>query len=427
MSLVKIKELTGERATILTQLSEMAAKVKAEQDRDLNPEERSQVERGSNRAREIDVEIATLQSDIDAGNASKRLLNETVEAAKRNPERRSSPPVVGTGKRQRLEETDEYRSYFDAAFRCDHRERFRAEQTLEQRAMSLGTNSAGGYMSLPTALMNEFISNVDELSGIMNLCTRVNIGDAKALGVSKITARGDDADWTSEITTVTADTNLAFGRRDFTPFMLTKEVLASMSLLQRSPQAQPIVMKQMARLFAVTGEKAVYTGTGSSQPLGIFVASASGVSTARDVTCASTTAFTYSELVQLKYNLKSVHLNSKKTRLFIHRDFAYRALTLLDGENRPIFVPSNDAGQVDRILGVPVAYSEFCPNTFTAAKYIAVIGDMDDYWIVDAMTYGVQIADQIAARTNQVSFLGRCEWDGAPILEEAFSRLITHA
>lgn len=418
-------ELTQERAKILTQATEISAKMKQDGRDDLNTEERATIDNISKRAGELETEISQAEEEQRAAEQSRKSFDNLLKNAASNTRRRGEPPQNrNAGKKVvPVEETDEYRAYFDAAFKCDYRGLNEAHQALETRALSLGTNASGGYMVLPTALLNLFVSNIDELSEFMSLVNKIEIGEAKALGISKITARADDADWTGEITSVTADTNLAFGRRDFTPWMLTKEVDASLSLLQRSPQAQPIVFRQMARLFAVTQEKAGLTGSGSSQPLGIFIASANGISTARDIVCGSATAPAYVDIVSLKYNLKAVHLNSPKTRLFCHRDFAKNCLTILDSQNRPIFIPSDKPGLADTILGMTTSYSEFAPHTFTAGLYVAVVGDMDDYYWVTGMPYSIQVADQLAARTNQVAFLGRTEADGAPMLEEAFSRL----
>jgi HK97 family phage major capsid protein len=279
----------------------------------------------------------------------------------------------------------------------------------------------GGYMVLPTALLNQLISAIDELSEAKSLVTRFDNIDAKTLGITKVTSRGDDADWTAEVTSVTQDTSLALGRRDLTPYMLTKEVLVSMSLLQRSPQAQAFVIDQLARLFAVTEEKAILTGDGSNKPLGIFTASSNGVPTSRDVTAVDDTTISYADIVSLKYSMKAIHL--KKAKVFCHRDFAKKCLLIVDDDNRPIFVPNEKPGLADTILGMPTSYSEFAPNTFTASQYVACLADMSRYYWVTGMQYAIQIADQIAARTNQVAMIGREEADGAPMLDEAFSRL----
>lgn len=424
----KLNDLISERAKILTQATELAAKVKAESDRDLIAEERLTIDKLAERAGELDTEITSLR-DAEHVRAADMKRRETLDRLAREsarPDNRRSAPPEGRAQPtfKRIEDTEEYGDLFSARMRCDMRAAVQAEIALERRAgaLSQGTNASGGYLLLPTALADALVQVIDELSGVAAKFTKINVGDAKSIGIPKVTARGDDADWTTEIASVNADTNLTTGRRDLMPTMLTKEVLASISFVQRSPQAQPFVMRQLARLFAVTKEKAALSGTGSSQPLGLFVPSANGISTGRDKTASSTTTFTYNDLVGVKYNVRQNYM--KAAEWLIHRDFMKIALQLQDGEGRPIFQPAWTVGGVDTLLGNPVNYSEFAPNTFTTAQYVAVFGDMSNFWWADAMTYAVQIADQIAARSNQISFIGRMEADGSPALEEAFSRLI---
>lgn len=429
----RLNELVQERAQILTQATEISTKLKTEGREDLNTEERATIDKITARSAELETEIAKIQQDEADRDADKRRvesLRNVARNANRNDSRRSSPPAGGHKPKERLEDAPEYRTWFDQAVRGrhgDHREMSRAADQLESRAFSLGTNSAGGYMSLPTAVRNDLVSTIDEISGISGLATRVDIGDAKQLGITKVTSRGDDADWTSEITTVLEDASSAVGRRDFTPTLVTKGYRASMVWVERSPDAVPFVFKQLARLFSVTQEKAMLTGSGSSAPLGLFTASASGISTGRDVTCASTSVFTYAELMELKYSIKQPYHNSPAFGWVVHRDFVRKALTLLDSQNRPIFIPAAGVGLQDMLLGAPVRYSEFAPDTYSASQYVAVLGDMSQYWIVDAMKYSVQVLDQLYAVTNQIGYIGRMERDGSPLLEEAFARLKLHA
>lgn len=423
-----LNQLYDERAGLITKAQALAARAK-EHGADLNTEERAEFDKLLADVDALNTKIEAEKRTLEDRQADERrfaALNEHVNANANARARQSDPPANRNraNTAQRPQDTREYHDWFNAIVRRD----FRAAGQIEARAgspFSVGTDAVGGYLLVPTAVRNELIATMDEMCGIVGMARRLNIGDAKSIGITKVTARGDDADWTSEVTSVTADTALAIGRRDLTPTMATKKLVVSMSLLQRSPDAIPFVTQQMARLFGVTLEKALLTGTGSSQPLGIFVASSNGISTGRDVTAASTTAFDYTDLIQLKYNLKSYY--QSRAKLFIHRDFMYKALTLLDDQNRPIFIPSPSPGLADSIAGMPVCYSEFAPNTYTAAKYIAVYGDPSYVQIADAMTYSLQFADQLLAGTNQVAIFGRMEADASPILEEAFSRLITAA
>ncbi len=420
-----LAELIQERAHALTQATELAAKVRGE-DRDLNTEERALVENVTARVAELDMQIAKLEEERAAAAQSQAALDSLLARANDRTQRRSAPPVDNRGRRGKpvnVLETPEYCGYFNAVMRRDHAEASRIANDIEARALSLGTDAAGGYLVLPTDIAGVLIQQIDELSGVTGMCTKHDIGEAKSLGVEKVATRGDDADWTTEVASVTEEASLALGRRDLTPVMLTKVIKASMRLVSRSPRAQEWILSEMARKFAVTFEKGILSGSGSSQPLGLFTASSNGISTGRDVTCASTTAFTYSELMQFKYNLKAPYLNDPSFGLFVHRDFMRKALTLLDGNNRPIFIPAPGVGLQDTVLGMPIKYSEYAPDTYSAGNYVAVAGAMRHYWLVGGMQYSVQIVDQLFAGTNQIAYYGRTEADGSPVLEEAFTRL----
>ena len=426
-----LAELIQERADVLTKATELARKVR-EDGYQLSGEDLQFIENVAKRCAELDVEIGRIEEENRAAAAAARTLEQLAERGRQQAatQRRGAPINSNRNDNHRkvnVYETDEYRAYFDAVFRRDQYEAARAASVLESRALSLGTDASGGYFALPTALANALVQQIDELSGLVGSCTRMDLGNEKSLGIAKVVTRGDDADWTTEVASVTEEASLALSRRDLTPVMLTKMIKASLRFIQRSPMAQPFIISELARKFAVTFEKALLTGTGSGEPLGVFIASSNGISTGRNITTGSTTAFDYGDLVEFKYNLKAPYLADQSFAMVVHRGFVQRALTLLDSQNRPIFMPSTQPGLADTLLGMPIRYSEFAPNTYTAAKYIAVAGAFRHYWFADGMNYSVQIVDQLFAGTNQIAFYGRTEADGSPILEEAFTRLITAA
>lgn len=424
-----LNDLIQERAKILTEATQLSVKVRDEGREELSAEERGQIDRIITRVGELDAEIKRIQDDEQTRAADKKRIDDLAalgEHAARNEQRRSTPPGTQVNRNQRLEDTDEYRAYFDQAFRARFADPYAiadCRRAIEARGMTLGSNTTVGYMALPTAVMNALISDIDELSGVAGMGTRVPIGNAKTLGITKVTARGDDADWTTEVQLVSQDASSAIGRRDFTPRLLTKGYKASMVLVERTPEAQAFIFNQLARLFAVTMEKAGLVGSGNSQPLGIFTASADGISTGRDVECASQTVFTYDELLKTKFKVKDVYRRDPSFGWIAHRDFIRKTLGLLDGEDRPIFTPSNAPGSTDMVLGIPVHTSEFAPNTYMQSQYVAVLGAMSNFWWVDGMNYTLQILDQLYAATNEIGYIGRLELDGGPMREEAFARL----
>jgi HK97 family phage major capsid protein len=196
----------------------------------------------------------------------------------------------------------------------------------------------------------------------------------------------------------------------------------SNTLLRLVPSVESLVADRLGYKFAVTAEKAFMTGNGASKPLGLFTASASGINTDRDISSGnSSTAPAFDGLINAKYSLKSGYLAN--ARWLFHRDVLSVLAKIKDGNSQYIWQPSVVLGQPDRMLGLPMVMSEFAPNTLTANQYVGLLGDFKYYQIVDSLQMVMQRLVELYAETNQTGFIGRMEFDGAPILGEAFARV----
>ena len=296
---------------------------------------------------------------------------------------------------------------------------------IERRALQADSDIAGGYLRPPITWIQDMIQAVDDQVFVRRFATKHSVTDADGLGAPSLDADVADADWTSEVAAVAEDTALKFGRRELHPHPLSKLVKVSMKLLRKTAGgAESLVRTRLGYKFGVTEEKGFLTGTGASQALGVFTASADGISTGRDVQTGSATSITADALIDAKYKLKGNYW--AKARWLFHRDGLKIIRKLKDTTNQYLWQPGLVAGQPDRILDVPVDMSEFCPNTFTTGKYVGLIGDWTFYWIADALAFEVQRLNELYAATNQIGFIGRQEIDGMPVLEEAFARLITN-
>lgn len=187
---------------------------------------------------------------------------------------------------------------------------------------------------------------------------------------------------------------------------------------------ETMVRQRLAYKFAVSEEKGFLTGNGANQPLGLFTASADGISTGRDVQTGSSTDITADGLIDALYSLKEGYM--RNARWMFHRDGIKRIRKLKDSQNQYLWQPGLSNGQPNTILDKPYVMSEYVPNTFTSAKYVGIVGDLSFYWIADALSMTVQRLVELYAETNQTGFIGRLETDGMPVLEEAFARLKTN-
>ena len=358
--------------------------------------------------------IAKIEADIDslAQSASVAERNEQREAELRAiPENKVTGPA-GDGKEAR-----------EAKYATDFRN-FLIRG--EKRDLSADTASEGGNIVAPQQFVGQVLKKMDDLVFMRGLATKYTLGSFANLGVPTITANPADSDWTTEVAAVTNDTTLAFGKRTMAPNMLTKGIKVSIKLLEVATlPAEQIVADRLAYKFAIAQEKAFLTGDGSGKPLGVFTASANGISTGRDVSTGNTSsAFTFDGLTEAQMAVKQQYRGAGSWLL--HRDavkMARKIKTGISGDTTYIWQPSTQLGQPDALLGRPVYESEYVPNTFTSGLYVGLFGDFSKYWIVDQLPYTVQRLVELYAGTNQVGFIGRMSSDGAPVDELAFARV----
>jgi HK97 family phage major capsid protein len=297
----------------------------------------------------------------------------------------------------------------------------------ERRALQADIDTAGGYVRPDQEFVGQLIKAVDNLVFVRQFATVRQVMNADSLGVPVLDSDPDDADWTSELGTGNEDAAMVFGKRELRPHPLAKRIKVSNKLLRVSTiDIEALVRQRLAYKFAVPQEKAFLTGNGSQRPLGVFTASADGISTARDVQTGSATDFTADGLIDAKYALKGQYWGRPSTRWCFHRDAIKRIRKLKDSHNQYLWQPGLAGGQPDTILDIPFVVSEYAPNTFTTGQYVGILGDWSYYWIAESMAFQIQRLIELYAATNQTGFIGRAEIDGMPALEEAFVRLKTN-
>lgn len=294
----------------------------------------------------------------------------------------------------------------------------------EFRDLTKGTDSEGGYLSPPIEFMAELILARDAVVFFRQIARVLPpLLDASTLGVPEITTDMSDAAWTTELDIGSEDSSLAFGRRELTPNPLAKWIKVSKTLLRRSTMsADTIVRDRLAKSIGRAEENGYMSGSGSGEPLGVFTASASGISVGRDVQEDNlVTGPTFDGLISAQEAVQEQY--QENAQWIMHRTIVKLVRKLKDDNGQYIWQPSKIVGSPDELLGKPIRRSEFAPNTIAADAYVGIYGDFSEYWIVDALTLTIQVLIELFAATNQVAFLARLEADGAPVDELAFSRV----
>ena len=293
----------------------------------------------------------------------------------------------------------------------------------ELRDLQADKDPSGGYLLAPPQFFNDLIRNVSDAVFILDRANVITVTGTDAATFPTLTTLPSDYSWTSEISTQADDTTMRFGSRGLKMSKARKLIKVSSDLLMKaSINPDQIIRDALVEVMGKTSETAYMTGDGANQPLGLFTADASGISTSRDIsTDNTTTAMTLKGLQNAMYHVKSqYHPNA----VWVFSREAVREINKLqDGYGRPLLSPDITRAGGLQLLGHEILMSEYVPNTFTAALYLGVFGDLKQYQILQGASLQIQVASEIYLATDQVGYFAKWHGDGAPAVEEAFARV----
>ena len=281
-------------------------------------------------------------------------------------------------------------------------------RVMEARAQSVGTNSAGGYLT--NAVMASQIEVARRAYGsVINLATHYPTSTGAALLIPTL----DDTSNAGAILAENAQASevaLTFAQTSIPSYMYTSGlVLVSYQLLQDAefPLDTYIANALGERLGRIQNTHFT-TGTGSSQPSGIVTGAATGITGST----GSTASPTYSNLVDLVYKVDAAYRPNARWML---RDASVGVLRkILDSQNRPIWEPSMQANQPDTLLGYPVVTNNDVAAQGANAKSIS-FGDFSKYAVRDVTGMNLVRMDERYADYLQVAFLAYMRTGGALI------------
>lgn len=368
-------------------------------------------------------------ADIDKvkGQIQKLEAQEQREAELRHPTSEAikpEPVEQATEQKAPVRETEQYQRAFAQYLRTGMAPSILQQSAVEERALQVDSDTAGGYAVVPQQFINELIQERDNMVFVRQLARKFAVPNAQSLGAPALDNDPADPTWTQEIATGNADSTMTVGKRELAPKPLAQSIRVSNKLIRAGALSiESLVRERLNYKIAVVEEENFLNGDGATEPLGVFTASNDGISTSRDVSTGNTTTeIKPDNLFEQKYALKAQY--RRNAAWVFHRDAVKMIAKLKDGEGRYLLVPDvRAAGNMDRLLGFPVYESEYAPNTFTTALYVGILGDFSFVWIADALDATIYVARELYLATNQTGFFSRSETDAMPVLESAFSRV----
>lgn len=324
----------------------------------------------------------------------------------------TSQPIVNTpsAKPDGAEKTGRSSDEYKRAFWNGMRNKMSYEV---QNALSIGTDSEGGYL-VPDEYERKLVESLQDEVFFRSLATiiRTSSGDRK---IPIVTSRGEAA-WIDEGGQF-PESDDSFGQTTIGAYKLATMIKVSDELLNDSVfNIEAYISKEFGRRIGAKEEEAFFIGDGSGKPTGIFNITG-GADTG--VTAANTT-ITFDDVMDLYYSLRAPYRN-KATWLL--NDSTVKAIRKLkDGNGNYIWQPSVKEGEPDKILNRPYRTSIYVPE-LAAGKRVMAFGDYSYYWIADRQGRSFKRLNELYATTGQVGFLASERVDGKLILSEAVKTL----
>ena len=283
-------------------------------------------------------------------------------------------------------------------------------------------------MSRFTHLVKNIIKNLDNEVQIRKYANIIPaVAGYDSLGIPTLDKDLADHEWTAEIGKVNEDTSLAFGKREMKPNQLTKLVKISKRLIRESNiDIQGFVEQRIAYKLSVPLEHNYLYGDGKGKPLGIFAQTSdnsAAITKDRDIKVGTLKeAISYDGLVDATSGLKKGHLSNAVWML--NKQAVASLRKFKDTTGRPIWTEGIQGAQPSYLMGIPVIQNDFITDKLEKGQYIGFLADLKNYWILDSFGMELQVLYELYSETNQVGFQAGYWGDGAPVLEEAFVRLL---
>lgn len=275
-----------------------------------------------------------------------------------------------------------------------------------QAAQSIGTTTAGGFL-VPQSFSDRLDIALKYFSGMMGEAEQITTDAGADMPWPTVNDTAQVGAILAENATITAQ-DVTFASVTLKAYMYTSKLIAvSLQLMQDSFFSIDNLIADLAgqRLGRILNTHfTVGTGAGA-QPNGIVTAAFLG----KLGIAGQTTSVIYDDLVDLVYSVDVAYRPASK---FMLNDLTIRAVRKLkDSQNRPLWEPSLQVGQPDRLFGYPLVTNNDVPVMAVSAKSI-LFGQINKYKIREVRGITLMRLSERYADNLQVGFFAFGRWDG---------------
>lgn len=276
-----------------------------------------------------------------------RQIERYESAARRSREFDTVPPAPGPGDptpeptRTRDEEYDDVFWSFVRrgvdGLTGEQRQLLQAHYVADGESRAQTTTTTGGGYLVPPGYLARVTDAMKAYGAMLDVAEIIRTDSGQPMQWPTADDTGNKGAILAENTQVT-EQDATFGTKTLDAYMYTSKLIrVPFQLLDDAAfdiEAW-LASKQGERIGRILNEHFT-TGTGTSQPDGLITSATSGV------TAASTTAIAYAELIDLEHSIDPAYRGNAR---YMFADTTFKAFRkLLDGDNRPLWQPSLQAG-----------------------------------------------------------------------------------
>lgn len=348
-------ELRGKRAEVIKGATSIVDAAQAE-GRGLNAEEKSKFDAMESDARSIKDQIDTLERAADM----KKELAANAEV------REAAPKATRKGA---------FESYLrNGMSGLNNEQRSIMGELRGTSTQVAGTDTLGGFL-VPQDFSNELDMATLFTGEVERLAKKLNTAGGALLDYPVINDTATNAALIGEATAVTVQ-DMTFANKQLSAYNYASQVRVSMQLLQDNAfDLNSFLAEAMGERIARKSNLDFTLGDGSSKPSGILAASAAGSTT------ASATAITADDVLNLIYSIDPSYRNKASFGLMANDAVisAIRALGLGSSNDFPVFIPSMQVGEPDKLFGYNLYYNNDMASAITTGQKTLLAADFSKY------------------------------------------------
>lgn len=394
-------ELREQRAKLINDARELLNKAETES-KDLTREDESRWDAMMSDADKLKGEIDRLERQADA----EKSLEERIY-------KRAGRENIAPGEAEKRDEIESgaFRNWLKggmSALTDEQRSHMLNRQSnlpSEARALATGTDAAGGYL-IPEGFRRQLEEAMKAFGGMREAAFVFGTETGNPLPMPTVNDTTNKGAILAENTQVT-EQDVTFGSLTLDAYTYTSKLIrVPFQLLQDNAfDLQAYLARALGERIARITNEHFTTGTGTSQPRGVVVASTAG----KTGTTGQTTSIIYDDLVDLEHSVDPAY---RRGAIFMANDSSIKVVKKLkDSDGRPLWVPGIAVREPDTILGYRYVVNQDVASMAANAKSV-LFGDFSKYLIRDVLGITMVRLNERYADYLQVGFMAYSRHDG---------------